>query len=174
MFLLSVVALAAALPLFCNTVNPPLARTGAPGESTCNSCHSGQAQTGAVVMEFGALSYTPGVKQTIRVHVWSSNFVYTGMEITARLASNELQQAGHFEAGEFTSLRVQNGIEYVSQNTATGTYVFTVNWTPPATNVGNVRFYAAGVTGLGSSTAEPNAYTSSYTMAPATRSAPTG
>ena len=106
--------------LAANTVNPPVGKTGAPGETTCASCHAGTARKGAVVMEFSTLGYAPGVPIKIRVHVWSDNFIYTGMEITARLASNELQQAGHFEAGEFTSLRTQNGIEYVSQNVVTG------------------------------------------------------
>ncbi|MBI4905997.1 MAG: hypothetical protein HY820_20355 [Acidobacteria bacterium] len=155
--------------LMSNSVNPPVGKTGAPGETTCASCHAGAAAKGAVVMEFSTLGYAPGMPIKIRVHVWSDNFVYTGMQITARLASNELQQAGHFTAGEFTTLRTQNGLEYVSQSVVTGTTVFTVIWTPPAANVGNIRFYATGVTGMTASQAEPNAYSASYTMTPGTR-----
>ncbi|MBI4903600.1 MAG: hypothetical protein HY820_08195 [Acidobacteria bacterium] len=42
----------------------------------------GTARKGAVVMEFSTLGYAPGVPIKIRVHVWSDNFIYTGMQIS--------------------------------------------------------------------------------------------
>ncbi len=161
------ILLLAASVAIANKVDPPVAMTGAPGEQTCASCHAGTG--GVVAMDFSSLTYVPGVTQTIRVTVRSG--IFTGMQITARLASNELQQAGHFTAGEFTRLRTVNGLEYVSQNVVTGTTVFTIDWTPPATNVGNVRFYVAAVVGNDGRTPEPYTSTATYTMAPGTKRA---
>ncbi|MBI4903033.1 MAG: hypothetical protein HY820_05315, partial [Acidobacteria bacterium] len=162
--------------LRANISNPPLAKTGAPGEGTCAECHTGTPKHGGVVMSFTALSYTPGVQQTIQVHINSTNFSVTGFEITARLASNELLHAGRFTTvNSDVSVRALNGIEYVSQTRLTGTTVFGMNWTPPSTDVGPVRFYVTAVGGDHSNgVLDANVYKAVYTMPAATRDVPSG
>jgi uncharacterized protein (TIGR03437 family) len=95
-------------------------------------------------------NYTPGQAQKIQVKVNHPSQQRWGFELTARLASNPSQQAGSFAAtGPNTAVGSINNIQYASHNnapiTATGAgFTFEVTWTPPATNVGDVIFYAAG------------------------------
>ncbi len=157
--------------LFGNVVNPPVAKTGAPGDGTCAECHVGTPNNpGAVVIDFGQLAYNPGKKQRIGVHILASHTpVLTGFQLTARLASDETQQAGHFEASGVTGIQLQNGIEYVTQVAVSGTQIYTFDWTPPTNGAGNVKFYVAAVTGTGNGIPDPNLYTNSYTLPPAQR-----
>ena len=55
-----------------------------------------------------------------------------------------------------------------TQNTGSGSVTFFFNWTPPATNVGNVIFYIAAVAANNDGTAQfDHSYATSYTLAPA-------
>ena len=73
------------LILWANPTNPPLARTGAPGESTCASCHNGGIQAGSVSLVFsGGTTYTPGVQQQVTVTITDPDAVAWGY---ARAAS---------------------------------------------------------------------------------------
>ena len=60
-----------AIPLFVLAFpQPPAGNTGAPGDGTCNSCHSGAATGGSVALAFpSGTTYTPGVKQHLTVAV---------------------------------------------------------------------------------------------------------
>src|SRR5882672_8109097 len=118
-----VFALIAMLPvvlLFGNSQNPPLSRTGAPGETTCAECHLGAPNTkgGGVAAQFDTLAtYTPGLKQKVTITVTPGQSVHggTGFQATARLSNN--QTAGKLEAGPSrTSVGTLNGHEYVTQN----------------------------------------------------------
>jgi len=53
-----------------------------------------------------------------------------------------------------------------------GSASYQFDWTPPATNVGNITFYVAGNAGLGGAPVATNAhvYTATYTLAPAAAS----
>jgi len=185
------VALAAALPflsiavsaIFANSTTPPVAKvTGAPGNGSCAECHVGApTNPGRVLIDFGKLTYTPGLKQRLRVHVLANTATgLTGFQLTARLASNEQLQAGHFEAATVTpapppiSVQTANGVEYVNHTTATGAKIYTFDWTPPTTNAGNVNFYVVGVAGEANAGPDSNVYNNSYTIAPATRDLPAG
>ncbi|MCC6393904.1 MAG: hypothetical protein IT167_25120 [Bryobacterales bacterium] len=159
------------LVLFGSIQNVPPAKTGAPGDGKCSECHTGTPDNpGTVLLDFGKLTYTPGVGETIQVHIYTSRTPgLTGFQLTARLASNELQQAGHFEAAGVVNVQVKDGIEYVNHSAASSndTYVFT--WTPPATNVGDIKFYVAAVAGEANGHPDANVYTAIYTLPAATR-----
>jgi hypothetical protein len=129
---------------------PPAARTGAPGELTCTDCHTQAAGVGQLQIVAPA-SYTPGATYQIQVkHVTTDTTRKRwGFEMTA-LANNV--NAGTFgNVNATTKIITGSGRNYI-EHTSTGTFqnqtlgaTWTVNWTAPATNVGNVTFYAAGI-----------------------------
>jgi uncharacterized protein (TIGR03437 family) len=57
----------------------------------------------------------------------------------------------------------------------TGSYTYNFDWTPPATNVGNIIFYVAANAGPGNPPVQTNAhiYTNTFTLTPAAASGPT-
>ncbi|MBL8227414.1 MAG: hypothetical protein JNL98_03015 [Bryobacterales bacterium] len=132
------------------------------------------------------LNYKPGSKQTITVRVYprSDGGGQRGFQITARLASNESLQAGTFGITDIsnTVLQTQDGIQYVNHskavgaNSYAGTTAFTMEWTPPAANSGDIKFYAVAVDGPGDSIANAldAVYTASYTLRPDSRELPDG
>ena len=149
------------IALFAFSTGPPVKRTGAAidGGINCTACHStyGQANSdsrGSVAIQ--GSSYTPGVKQTIRVSVKHPEALRWGFQLIARLASDQSKQAGTFTVDDIVRVRCETGdapcngglgfAEQVSApRTAAGDgYTFNVTWTPPATDVGNVILYAAG------------------------------
>ncbi|MBS1872995.1 MAG: hypothetical protein JSU00_07255 [Acidobacteria bacterium] len=159
-------AMAAAAPvaLLAFSTGPPTKRTGAPidGSLDCSACHRTYAPAnsdtkGTVRISAGA--YTPGVKQTISVTVQRAEAVRWGFQLTARLASDESKQAGTFAVNDLVRVRCDttpatdgpcNGaLEFPEHKAAPVTaagegYTFTMDWTPPATDVGDIVFYAAG------------------------------
>lgn len=62
---------------------------------------------------------------------------------------------------------------YSSSRGVTGSYTFNFNWTPPATNVGNITLFVAGnaANGNGSESGD-HIYSKSYTLAPASPTTP--
>lgn len=166
---LALFVLAPFLLLFGNLQNPPPGKTGAPGDGSCAECHTGTATNpGVVIMDFGKLTYSPGVKQRLSVHVLSNSAAQlTGFQVTARLASDETQQAGHFEGTASAGVQIKDGIEYISHSTISGAKVYTFDWTPPPS--GDVKFYVSAVAGVSNGVPDPNVYTNSYTIPAAQR-----
>jgi hypothetical protein len=131
---------------------PPTGRTGAPGESTCTSCHSANAQTGQFIITPPA-NYVPGQTYTVQVQNTTSDSSRAawGFELTSLTSANA--PAGTFaNTTSFTRVRTAtNGRNYIEQNTAgtfpgqSGGATWTFNWTAPATDVGSITFYAAGL-----------------------------
>lgn len=131
------------------------ARTGAPNESTCTSCHSQNSGAGQTVIVAPA-NYTPG--QTYQVQVQLSTTDATrqawGFMITALTSTNV---AGGSFATTSTSTRlrtitVNGGSRNYVEQSSTGTFAgqgsgasWSINWTAPATNVGQITFYASGL-----------------------------
>lgn len=164
--------------------------TGAPGDQTCASCHTGTALNaggGSVAIELpNGLVYTPGVKQRITVRITDSTARRFGFQMTARLAT-DLQngQAGAFapadgntqvmcDTGRVAPCDSPTSLQFAEHNmtgyrAASNTY--TVDWTPPDTNLGPVRLYAAGnaANGNGNNTGD-KIYTTSVELQPATSS----
>jgi uncharacterized repeat protein (TIGR02543 family) len=127
-----------------NSSQPPIGRTGAPGEGTCADCHSGGSYSGQILFELenGTITeYTPGQTYTI---TFTSDFNAPrfGFSITALNASN--QPAGDFTVlnNDNTSKAVAvNNRQYIGHKNANDNNVWEFEWTAPASDVGNVTFY---------------------------------
>lgn len=182
-----------AVPLLIASSNlPPVRSDGAPGDVTCTDCHSPSGGTATVTVTFpSGLTYSPGVTQRLRVTVSETGKVRWGFQLSARTASNLSAQAGDLNPVDtLTGVLCGNSaaktaagcptnapLEFIEQTSA-GTQAGTANsafwdidWTPPATNVGNVQIYVAGLAanGNGSNSGDDTA-TANYTLTPATTS----
>src|SRR5262249_41864536 len=85
--------------IYAYSAGPDPGKSGAPGESTCAEagCHAGAGLNrgqGSVTIDAGGTSYSPGVKQRIRVTVSDPAQRRWGFQLTARLASNGKTRAG--------------------------------------------------------------------------------
>ncbi|MBK6586760.1 MAG: carboxypeptidase regulatory-like domain-containing protein [Acidobacteria bacterium] len=130
----------------------PNARTGAPSEQTCTSCHNSNSGPGTIQI-LAPATYTPG--QTIQITVTQATTDTTrrawGFQLTA-LDTATNSKAGTLTATtSFTAVANSSTRQYMNQS---GTGVFrgqangatwTFNWTAPAASVGPVKFYAAGL-----------------------------
>jgi hypothetical protein len=130
----------------------PTGRTGAPGETTCTSCHSQNAGAGQITIVAPA-NYVPGQTYQIQIRETSTDL---GRSIWG---FETIPLAGSAMAGTFantttnTRIRVASTKSYVTHTSLgtfpgqTGNATWSFNWTAPATDVGNVTFYAAGLLG---------------------------
>lgn len=172
------------------STGPPVKRTGATvdGGVTCAACHRTFAPansdlTGSV--RITADNYTPGVKQTILVAVTHPAATRWGFQLSARTVSDETKPAGTFAANDVVKVMCDDGstlgaaapcqatqlqfAEHISapRGNAGDVYTFTVDWTPPATDVGDVIFYAAGNAADGGGTnANDRIYTTARRISP--------
>jgi len=167
------VPFAVAFPAIWSTLNAystgPLPRhTGAPGDNagSCTACHRGLAVNGGpgsvTILLPSGNSYVPGVTQHIKVQVSDPQQRRWGFQMSARLKSDLVNgQAGDFKPTDsFTQVICDNGapkpcsdntvvqfIEHTMAGTRPGTSggaTFEFDWTPPATDSGNIVLYAAG------------------------------
>ena len=136
-------------------------------------------------MAVSAKPYIPGVMQTIQVTIKHPEAQRWGFQVTARPTTDPSKMAGTFTPNTTIRVRCQNGVdgpcqggvqEFAEHRSAVvtgpnlvGSYTYSIDWTPPATNVGDIIFYVAG------NAANNNAantgdyiYNSSATIAPAT------
>ncbi len=185
---LSFLALTLALQADQNGADPRL--TDAPGDQTCVACHAGTKLNGgggSVTVQLpGPANYTPGVKQQLVVKIVDAAATRYGFELTARLGSDLTNgQAGSFATVDAnTSVKCDNGrrapcssasvVQFATHTLAgarSGSNTFTIEWTPPATDAGNVRLYVAGnaANGNGSNSGD-HIYTSSVELSPAASS----
>lgn len=161
------VAILAAVPLMIlgHADGPDPRHTGAPGDETCakSTCHVGTDNPtdgrGVEISFPGGLTYLPGVKQTLTVRVTEGANIY-GFQTSARLDSNPSGgQAGDFtetdgrvqvicEGGQIKSSSrpclAEAPVQFATHTLAGANNSWTFDWTPPATNVGDIRFYLAG------------------------------
>jgi len=158
-----------------NSSGPPPSSTGAPGEQTCanRSCHGGSINTanGSVVVSISGNSteYDPGMKYTVSVEVSDQDRnAKFGFQLTALSASNAA-------AGTLISINNQVALvtgsasggqrQYVRQTSSgnnpssSNTKVWTFEWTAPATDVGPITFYAAGLAANGNRVADSGDHT---------------
>lgn len=189
--------LAAPLLLQAYSSGPAARVTGAPGDdpAACTECHVGTALNGGpgsikIVLTGGA-TYTPGVKQRISVQVSDPSQVRWGFQFSARLKSDLVNgQAGDLSPADAnTQVICDNGgpkpcpasapvqfIEHTSNGTRNGTKTgvsFDFDWTPPATDVGPVVFYAAGNAANGNfAPTGDRIYTTNVTLTAASTGAP--
>ncbi len=163
--------------IYAYTTGPDPRNTGAPGDTTCSQtgCHLGTVNPAEAKIDLtfpGDLTYTPGVKQTLTVTVAtaSSAKVY-GFQASVRSAGTDgykTTQAGTFSftdktlqvlCGDEGQLRGSAGckatqpLEFIEHggggSVATSKNSWTFDWTPPATDVGDIKIYVAGNAGNG-------------------------
>lgn len=131
--------------------NPPLGRTGAPGESTCASCHNGGSGGGSISITSSAgKTYHPGTKQHLTVTINDAHAMAWGYEMTAVQASKPSVGQGKFIATDKNSaVRVSGTKSYAAQTNdlsgKTKKVTYLVDWTPPAKAVGNITLYVSGL-----------------------------
>lgn len=130
--------------------------TGAPGESSCTGCHGGIANTGPgslqLVLSDTTLRYTPGESFNATVTMRQTGLDKFGFVGLA------LKDAGNTTIGTFTiddavRTRTYNDgpRKYVSHTpcgadaTPPDSLSWTFHWKAPATNVGNITLYLAGL-----------------------------
>jgi len=87
-------------------------RTGAgvDGGLTCTACHTSfplNDDSGGSVVIY-ANPYTPGIKQIIEVQVSHPAALRFGFQLTARLVSDETQEAGTFTADDNIRVRLRS------------------------------------------------------------------
>lgn len=138
---------------------PALARTGAPDELNCTSCHSGTAVTSgthfnnlkiATSMTNG--EYKPGNTYTITVSYSETGRSKFGFETTVLKASDSTQAGDLVVTNATTTAKgtasvnsqTRQYIHHKSNGTSgSGKISWSFEWDAPSTNVGNVVFYVA-------------------------------
>jgi len=154
----------------------PNARTGAPGEQTCTSCHDANSGPGVVLINAPS-TYVPG--QTVQISVnqttSSTSRRAWGFQLTALDTATNSRAGTMASTTAFTSVAASATRQYMNQsglgnfNGQTNSVSWTFNWTAPATNVGPIRFYVAGLQAdnTGDETGDQT-YLSNVTVQPAT------
>lgn len=144
-----------AVVAYASSLGPESRHTGAPGETTCTECHSSSPlNSNGVNIEIGGLpaTYEPGRQYPLTVTVRQANRFIFGFQLTVIDANGN--RAGTLESiNNTTQLNGQTGAggrQYIqhtdigSQAPVAGSRTWQIRWTAPATDVGFVRFYAAG------------------------------
>lgn len=141
------------------TNNPPLARTGAPGESNCTGCHSGTAITSGTDFNNVSIStnmtddeYIPDSTYKITVSYSESGKSKFGFMSTT-LTSSGSNRAGSYTVTNSTkTARNTTNVnsktrEYIYHKSAgtsgSGGTSWDFEWTAPSKNEGDVKFYLA-------------------------------
>ncbi len=148
-----------------NSGGPPVGNTGAPGNTTCAQigCHTGTGNpfSEGISINFGpgGLTYAPGgARQTWALTAPTSAASTYGFQVTARRASD----ARNTPAGTFTpgtgqvvlcadgdirpaaGCRASTPIEYLEHDgSPLRANPISIQWTPPATDIGDVTIYVA-------------------------------
>ena len=166
---------------------PDPRHTGAPGDDplacTTSGCHVGvplNSGGGKVEVQFpNGLTYAPGRQQMLTVTVTDSSEKFYGFQMTARLASSPADgQAGDFTAGPKQIVLCDNAsgkgsqgcpakatVQFLEHSTPSTTGVWTVAWTPPSEDVGDVFIYIAGNSNTQTDIPDKgHVYTAQYTL----------
>lgn len=142
--------------------------TGSPGDSgqTCTNCHSSGSTDYSLVptisTDIPGTGYALGQTYSITVSTSSSGADAFGFELTAEKSDNS--NAGVFDlTGATGSPKLIEGGSSVTNNTDSFSQ-WTFNWTAPATDEGNITFYAAVLAGSGSGTNNDDTVLTSETV----------
>jgi len=145
-------------------------------------------------------TYSPGQVQHLVVTVTDPTARRWGFQLAARLSNSTSTLAGGFKSTDsntrvicsnasFRTIQITTTgacttsapLMYVEHTLAgtrlgtTGSLTFAFDWTPPATNAGNVTLYVAANAANGNNQDDTgdHVYTATYTLAPASASSPT-
>jgi Secretion system C-terminal sorting domain len=155
----------ATILLFANNALGPVARqqkgyTGAPGDqpSTCVTCHNtGTFAPTATIQVFDAAGttavtkYALGVEYTIRLTITAGSGTPTGygfQMIDIRKSDNSNVKGFLAKTSQAANIGIDTitvgGRVYAEHNAILTSNVINVKWKAPATDLGNIVFYAAG------------------------------
>jgi hypothetical protein len=137
---------------------PPTGRTGSVifGESSCaaSGCHVGTANSGSGTLTLSGVpaNYTLGQAYTLTVTLQQTGQRRWGFQLSARARSSGNSVGTLSSLDGFSQLQTgSTGIQYIAHNadgtragTVNGPVSFSVRWTAPASNVGEVVFSVAG------------------------------
>ena len=130
---------------------PPAGFSGAPEELDCAACHSGPPPNGQFAILDTPANYNPGQTYAIRVRHINPDTTRKrwGFQMSSYAGSNGVGLFSNLNTN--TQVLSESGRSYV-EHTSAGTFAgqlngaeWTFNWTAPATNVGQVTLYAAGI-----------------------------
>lgn len=123
-----------------SSINPPAAKTGAPGESTCTQCHSGSTfpAAGTINYSFSGTNneYYPG--QSYNIDLSTATGAKNGFQMTILDANDNM--AGTFSAGLGSGVTSSNGRDYIRQTDPNNTS-WSFIWDAPATDMGDLTVY---------------------------------
>ena len=137
--------------------NGKAGKTNSPGETTCNSCHAGTINTGggSIVISSPTLmgwAYTPNQTYQINVTVSQMSIPLFGFGFEALDATGA--NAGTLVITNTTETQIKtatiatnvrnNVVDKTDAGLTPNSHTYSFNWTAPATNIGDVTFYAAG------------------------------
>jgi hypothetical protein len=137
--------------------------SGAPGEQTCaeSGCHDSftlNSGTGSITISAPNLTnwaYTPGNTYTISVTVAQSNINLFGLCFEALKPNGDNAGTVHASTGTQIKNKTIGGFQRhaITHNTNTGatanSHTFTFTWDAPATDIGDITFYVAGLAANG-------------------------
>lgn len=133
--------------------------TGSPGEGTCTSCHNtyfANSGGGAIVISSNIpiTGYELNTTYQISVSISQVGKSLFGFDFEALYGTTTLDNAGTFtitNANEtqlktkvVNSIARNNVVNIKDAGISADTKTFTFDWTSPATNVGDITFYASG------------------------------
>ncbi len=165
-----------------NRFGPPVSRTGAPGELTCNmaGCHNSfQTNGGSGTLSLTGLpaNYTPNQEVDLTVTLNQASRALYGFELT--VIDDQGRKAGDITVTDAARTQKITGVvgnnlrEYLQHNfngaTPNGTNQgsWTFRWKAPAQSVGRVTFYVAGNAANGNSSPDGDfIYTISQSIQP--------
>ena len=138
--------------------------TGAPGQGTCNNCHTTYANNsgpGVLTLNIGGgiTQYVPGQTYTVTVTISQSSITAFDFQLTNRPASGGTVAVGNFLITDASRTMLTNGnfggsgsgINYVEGTacgvdvTSPGNNQWTFNWKAPTNAVGNITFYLGAI-----------------------------
>lgn len=149
-----VVVLAFSLAAFreANSSQPPIARTGAPGEGTCAGCHHGASPPPTINLTQNGQPptvYVPGgapVTLTLTVsHPSLSQYGFQLTVLSAQSGQENVPNQGLSTAGN-PGIILQTGAggrRYIAHQGISTTGTWSFEWTPPATDLGPITWYIA-------------------------------
>jgi hypothetical protein len=167
--------------------NGKAGRTGSPGESNCHSCHdaftlnSGGGSIALSAANMPGWVYVPGTTYHMTCTVARATTGLFGLGLEALTAANANagtlvitdNASSQIKTATVQSVQRKNVVHKLNGGVAVGTKNFAFDWQAPATNVGNVTFYFAGVAanGDGQEDVGDYVYTGNQVVSPATTTA---
>ena len=130
---------------------PPTKRTGAPGEGSCTSCHSGGTVSNSANITVTSnpsglftTGYVAGQVYAITYTLANTTSVY-GFEMTCLNGSSTAAGTFAVTNSTNTSLQAASSKQYIGHRNSNSNNTWTFNWTAPVTGTGNVTFYTSGL-----------------------------